>query len=129
MDIYESSPVISQERLGEGEGSLIHLRTPEGSVTAPKMILAVNGHAQSFGYFKQRFMHVFTYASMTRPLNRMRKANAWVAKAEWDIIPAEPMGSTVRRMADDRILIRNRFTYDASMEVSESQGRPHGPGP
>ena len=37
-------------------------------MTAPKVILAVNGHLNSFGFLKGQLMHVFTYASMTRPL-------------------------------------------------------------
>ena len=39
-------------------------------MTAPKVILGVNGHVQDFGHFSGRLMHVFTYASMTAPFAR-----------------------------------------------------------
>ena len=42
----------------------------------------------------------------------------------WGITPADPMGSTVRRHGGEggsRIVIRNRWTYDPSMEVSEGR--------
>ena len=37
----------------------------------------------------------------------------------WDITPADPLGTTVRRISGtggDRIVIRNRFTYDPGLE-------------
>jgi len=42
-------------------------------------------------------------------------------EANWAFTPADPMGSTVRSISGiggDRIIVRNRFTYDPSMEVS-----------
>jgi glycine/D-amino acid oxidase-like deaminating enzyme len=56
VDIRENSPVVGLERRGQ----VWTARTPSGSVTAPKVILAVNGHIQDFGHFKGRLMHVFT---------------------------------------------------------------------
>ena len=75
------------------------------------MILAVNGHAESFGYFERRLMHVFTYASMTRALTVDEVARLGGAPI-WGATPADPMGTTVRRISGvggDRIVIRNRF--------------------
>ena len=65
--IYERSPVTALTRLGNGGGSW-RAETPAGAVTAPKVVLAVNGHAESFGFFERRLMHVILYASMTRAL-------------------------------------------------------------
>lgn len=125
--VYENSPVTSLARNGERWRAL----TPGGSVEAPKVILAVNGHAESFGYFRRRLMHVFTYASMTRALTTGEVARLGGAQI-WGATPADPMGTTVRRISGvggDRIVIRNRFTYDPSMEVGERRiarvGRDH----
>ncbi len=115
IQIYENSPVIGLTRNGDWIA-----RTPTGSVSASKVILAVNGHLNSFGFLKNRLMHVFTYASMTRVLKPNESAKLG-GKSVWGITPANPMGTTVRRIkaADgDRILVRNRFTFDPSMEVS-----------
>ena len=94
---------------------------PEGHVTARVVILAVNGHAESFGFFKRRLMHVFTYASMTRALAAV-EINRFGGERRWGVLPADPMGSTIRRIAGaggDRIVVRSRFTYDPTMEISE----------
>ncbi|WP_282608512.1 FAD-binding oxidoreductase [Pelagibius sp. Alg239-R121] len=127
VSLHEQTPVTGLERK---DGAWI-ATTPKGSVSAPKVILAVNGHAESFGYFKRRLMHVFTYASMTRAMNG-EEVKALGGQPVWGCTPADPMGTTVRRISGtggDRIVIRNRFTYDPSMEVSDRRiaavGRDH----
>ncbi len=127
VSIFESSPVTSLTLAGE----IWRATTPKGAVEAPCVILAVNGHAESFGYFQRRLMHVFTYASMTRALTTAEVARLGGAPV-WGATPADPMGTTVRRISGtggDRIVIRNRFTYDPTMEVSDARiatvGRDH----
>lgn len=121
--IFENSPVV---RIEAGAQHVVH--TSLGSVTAPRVILAVNGHAESFGFYRHRLMHVFTYASMTRRLTRDEERRLGGAP-EWALIPADPMGTTVRRTRDGRIVIRNTFTYNPGMETSDRQvtriGRRH----
>ncbi len=120
-ELFEQSPVTALDR----QGGDWRAETPKGSVTAPRAILAVNGHAESFGFFKRRLMHVFTYASMTRALTA-EEVTALGGKPRWGVLPADPMGTTVRRISGtggDRIVVRNRFTYDPGMEVSEARLR------
>jgi glycine/D-amino acid oxidase-like deaminating enzyme len=122
--LYEQSPVTDLSR----EGSDWVAQTPKGRVSAGKVILAVNGHANSFGLFKGRLLHVFTYASMTRALSGDEVARLG-GQPRWGVTPADPMGTTVRRIfgtGGDRIVIRNRFTCDPSMEVSEARIRAVG---
>lgn len=117
-ELYENSPVTLLER----QGAVWKATTPLGSVTAPKVILAVNGHIQSFGHFQHRLMHVFTYASMTSGIGPRDGGRAFSGKPRWAVLPADPMGATVRKITDrqgkGRIVVRTRFTYDPSMEVS-----------
>jgi glycine/D-amino acid oxidase-like deaminating enzyme len=119
-DIYENSPVVSLER----EGTLWAARTPHGTVRAPKVILAVNGHIEDFGHFGGRLMHVFTYASMTRGLRPGMAGHGRTGVAAWGVLPADPMGATMRKIThgdEERIVIRTRFTYDPSLKVSEAR--------
>ena len=119
LQIHEASPVVALERAGPDWRA----GTPAGSVTSPVVILAVNGHAESFGFFEQRLMHVFTYASMTRALSEDEVRRLGGAR-RWGVLPADPMGSTVRRIAGtggDRIVVRNRFTFNPTLEVTERQ--------
>ena len=115
--IHETSPATGYAK--QADSWLV--TTPKARIAAKRVIMAVNGHAENFGFFRQRLMHVFTYASMTEGLNpsQMRALGGMPA---WGITPADPMGSTVRRhrgVGGSRIIIRNRWTYDPSMEVSE----------
>lgn len=117
--IAEESPVTGLTR----DGGVWRAETPVGEVRAPNVILAVNGHVQSFGHFAGRLMHVFTYASMTAPLTAAQTARLG-GERSWGITPADPLGTTVRRIVSadgDRIVVRNRFTFDPSMEVPEER--------
>lgn len=122
--VYERSPV---QRIAR-EGALWRLDSTRGSVSAERVILGVNGHAESFGFYRRRLMHIFTYASMTDVLSPAQAA-ALGGEQTWGITPADPMGATVRRIRSDngdRIVFRSRFTYDPSMEVSERRLRAVG---
>jgi glycine/D-amino acid oxidase-like deaminating enzyme len=105
VDIYENSPVIAMER-ADGVWKVC---TPQGSVSASKVILSVNGHLQSFGFLKQRLMHIFLYASMTRALS-VEEVRKLGGEPSWGVAPANPFGSSVRKISGvggHRILMRN----------------------
>ena len=121
--IYEESPALEIETGGE-----ISVRTPKGRVRTRRLVLTVNGQIESFGLFRRRLMHVYTFGSMTRPLSSSEQS-ALGGEASWGLIPADPMGTTLRRLADGRIVVRNTFTYNPDMATSEAQveriGRLH----
>jgi len=119
VQLFENSPVTAIERSGTDWTAM----TPEGRVTAPKVILAVNGHAESFGFFRQRLMHIMLYASMTRCLSE-DEVRSLGGEAAWGCTPSDPMGSTVRRITGsggDRIVVRNRVSWDPSMEITDAR--------
>lgn len=117
--LYETSPVLSFKRVGSGWW----VQTPEGAIDCGNIILAVNGHAESFGFFRRRLMHVFTYASMSHAMTA-EQLGILGGHPNWSLTPADPMGVTVRKIADiagERLLVRSRFTYDPSMEVGKGR--------
>ena len=116
--LHENAPVKELRRNGVWEAI-----TPSGRVRAPRVILAVNGHAESFGQFRGRLLHVFLYASMTRALTADEVARLG-GEAEWGLTPADPMGSTVRRISGTggaRIVIRNQVSYAPGLDLSEAR--------
>ena len=115
VEIYENSPVVSIETRPEHV-----IATPRAEIRAPRLILANNGHIENFGFFRRRVMHIFTFASMTRRLSGV-EVKSLGGKSNWALIPADPMGSTVRRISEDRIVVRNTFTYNPDMRTSERQ--------
>ena len=121
--IYEDSPALEIETGGD-----MPVRTPKGRIRTRHLVLTVNGQIESFGFFQRRLMHVFTFGSMTRPLTSSEQA-ALGGEESWGLIPADPMGSTIRRLRDGRIVVRNTFTYNPDMTTSAAQvdriGRQH----
>ena len=121
--IYENSPVISLEEEGVHDGQKVwKAKTNLGSISSPKVILAVNGLVEKFGYFQNRLMTIFTYSSLSRELT-LDESNMLGGSQEWGLTSADAMGSSVRRISGiggNRILIRNRWSYNPSMEASDS---------
>lgn len=117
--IYEDSAVTELQRSGD----VWRVSTPRGCVQSPQVILTVNGHLQSFGYYTKHLIHVFTYGSMTRALTD-REVALLGGELRWALTPADPLGTTVRRISGiggHRLIVRNRATYDPSMQVNEKR--------
>lgn len=118
VSFHENSPVTN---IVLGDEHIVE--TPKAKVRAKNIILAVNGHIQSFGFFEKRLLHVFTYASLTRALTE-NEVKTLGGEQNWGILPADPMGTTVRRFVgasgESRILIRNHATLNQSLEASSS---------
>ena len=119
--LFENSAVVElSKQQNQASESRWSAKTANGEVKSDKVILAVNGMVERFGFFQQRLMHVFTYASMTRMLTA-EEVKKLGGQPTWSFTSADPMGSSVRRLSGsggDRLMVRNRFTYDPSMEVS-----------
>lgn len=119
--LFEQTPAVSFER--KGGGWLV--RTPKGSVESPRIVLANNGYAERFGFFRGKLLHVFTYASMTEAFDPSRLGG----QRAWAATPASPMGTTLRRIRGregDRLLVRSRYTYNPGLHVGEGTLRRAG---
>jgi len=106
VSLYENTPINDVEY-----GDKVVLRHANGSITADKLVLTTNAFGMSFGFLKGRMLPVFTYASITRPLSEDEQAHLG-GKPNWGVIPADPFGTTLRRTVDNRLLIRNSFSYN-----------------
>jgi glycine/D-amino acid oxidase-like deaminating enzyme len=114
VTVFERSPVtqISYE-------NDIHITTDNGSLRAPKMILAVNGFAARFGYWKHRLVNAVLHASLTRPITPSEQ-DAYGIEKPWGLTPANAfVGITMRYTNDRRILIRHGLEYSPKQRVSE----------
>ncbi|MDN3556210.1 NAD(P)/FAD-dependent oxidoreductase [Halomonas maura] len=115
--LYEDTPVRKIE-----VGKPHTLVTDQGRVHAPRLVLANNAYAAQFGELglKGRILPVYTYGSLTRPLAPQQVAELG-GEQSWGLIPADPMGTTVRRMGSGRICIRNSFTYNPRLTAGASR--------
>ena len=106
VSLYEHTPITDVEY-----GDKVVLRHAKGSITADKLVLTTNAFGMSFGFLKGRMLPVFTYGSITRPLTAEEQARLG-GNPYWGVIPADPFGTTMRRTVDNRLLIRNSFSYN-----------------
>jgi glycine/D-amino acid oxidase-like deaminating enzyme len=115
--IYENSAALSFARKGENWC----VKTAKGHVTGAKIILAVNGHLESFGIAKGRLLQLFLYASMTPELDAETRARLGGAD-RWGVTPSDPMGTTVRRIdtaqGGHRIITRTCATLRPDMQTN-----------
>jgi glycine/D-amino acid oxidase-like deaminating enzyme len=88
-----------------------------GKIVAKRVILCTNAYAATFGGHPNGLLPVYTFASMTRVMNP-EEVKRLGGTRSWALIPADPMGSTVRRLITDRICVRNHFAFRPNLEVS-----------
>ena len=106
VELFEDSPVLRfQRRAGEWE-----LSTPEGGLTTPRLIVAANGYAPDLGVLKRRIFPLYTFAGLTRRLEPEEQALVG-AEDEWGLVAQDPLGSSLRRTRDQRLLVRNSVYY------------------
>jgi glycine/D-amino acid oxidase-like deaminating enzyme len=117
VTIFECTPVTGFAATGTGW----RLTTPKGRVSAAKVILANNGHLESFGFKQGRLMHIMLNACMTTelPADALRSLGG---QDTWGATPSDPMGCTVRRISTaqggNRIVIRQGGYYRPDMATS-----------
>ncbi|ARM92489.1 FAD dependent oxidoreductase protein (plasmid) [Rhizobium sp. CIAT894] len=122
VDIFEHSPVTSLKR----ENGTWTAASPQGTVTASKVIVGVNGHINDFGYYRRRLMHFYGYASMTAPFAAEDLGRKASGRDRWALLPADAMGATVRKITSggqSRIVLRTRWTYDTTIALTERRLR------
>jgi glycine/D-amino acid oxidase-like deaminating enzyme len=115
---HEHSPVVDfDDRNG------VTLTTPKGSVFAPRMIVAVNGLAERFGFFKGRLLNFAAHASLSRPMTPEERAELGGVD-DWGLTPANAFaGITMRLTRDQRILIRQNIHFCPGLRQSDARRR------
>jgi len=121
VTLYENSPVTNAEF-----GDKIKLQTLNGSITADKAIIAVNGFAMQFGFWKGKLLNFAAHASITRPLTSLEQ-NRLGDIDPWGSTPANAFaGITMRYTNDRRILIRQKIHYCPRMRQSDQRRKKIG---
>ena len=120
--IFEDSPVLELIRLDQGWS----LRTAAGRVDAGAVLLANNGHLESFGFARGRLMHVFLFACMTEELSK-DTLDRLGGEDNWGVTPSDPMGTTLRRIATaqggNRIVTRTMSRFLPDMATTDGDMR------
>ena len=116
VELYENSPVLEVDYANG-----IAVKTPHGSVYAPKMILAVNGLSDQFGFYKNRLLRFAAHASLSRPLTADEQ-KAYGVEEDWGLTPANAfVGITMRYTPDRRLLIRQNIHLQQSHGITDQR--------
>lgn len=117
ITVYEESPVTSFET-----GPPHRLVSPGGTLTADRLFIATNGYTPFLGYLQDRIFPLYTFGSLTRVLTEEEQAILG-GENEWGILAMDPMGSSVRRTRDQRLLIRNTILHNNKLQVPAKRRR------
>ena len=115
VTVFELSAVKKMEPRGQRKLLIFGA----GTIEAKQVVLCTNAYAASFGGHPNGLLPVYTFASMTRVMNEDEIARLG-GQHSWALIPADPMGTTVRRLATNRICVRNHFAFRPNVSVSDS---------
>ncbi|MDG0024386.1 FAD-binding oxidoreductase [Trinickia sp. Y13] len=115
VTVYEMSAV---KRIDDRSDTKV-LSFEQGSIAAKHVILCTNAYAAAFGGHPNGLLPVYTFASLTGVMTADEVDRLGGARS-WALIPADPMGTTVRRLATDRICVRNHFAFRPGLEVSQA---------
>lgn len=99
----------------------VQAQTPGGTVRAARMILAANGFSDQFGFMANKFVHIATHASLTRPLTDEEMTTYGVTEP-WGVTPINAAGGiTMRFTPDRRILIRQQMDIATSRATTRAR--------
>ncbi|MBD8528933.1 MULTISPECIES: FAD-binding oxidoreductase [unclassified Massilia] len=110
VTLYENTAITTVDY-----GDKVTLGHARGRIVTDKLVLANNAFGARFGFLKQTVLPMYLYASLSRPLTEAEQAQLG-GKPFWGVIPADPFGSTVRRTHDNRILVRNSFSFNPDQQ-------------
>ena len=84
--------------------------TSGGAIRARKVFLCNAAYLTKCGFFDNTAIPVYTYGSMTRRLtaDELRQVGA---SGPFGVIPAESFGTTMRLTNDNRLFLRNVYSY------------------
>lgn len=114
IELYENTAVLS---LRESNSRWL-IETPEGNITANKVIVANNAFAKSLGIGKSQLVAMYTYAGITPVLGNSDLENLGSDK-NWGLLPTHRLGSTLRRTEDGRLLVRCLYSYEREMQPQQ----------
>lgn len=106
VTVHENTPITAVQFGGAKQ----ICETPNGKITAGNVIICAAGYLTRFGFFENRAIPLYTFASMTRQLTQGELVHVGNRQA-YGLIPANSFGTTVRRTSDDRLFLRNVYAY------------------
>lgn len=113
VQLWEKEAVIGIDGNGPYK-----VRTASTTLTAQRVIITNNGFASKLGFARDRVFTIYTYAAMTPVLSAEEQAK-FGAEGEWGVLPANRLGTTLRRTLDGRFLVRSSYSYEKERPLAD----------
>jgi glycine/D-amino acid oxidase-like deaminating enzyme len=113
VQLWEGEPVIGLD----GDGPF-QVETATATLKARRVIVANNGFARKLGFARDRIFTIYTYAAMTPELSEAEQTRLGI-NHEWGVIPANRLGTTLRRTLDGRFMVRSAYSYEQEQNIGE----------
>src|SRR5690606_13669337 len=98
------------------------LQTAGGAVSAKSIAFANNGFVSKFGYLKLRMANIFTYAAVTKAISE-NDVKYLGQSDHWGLLPSHRLGTTLRRIGPDRLMVRSLYAHEAEVSAQEAQDK------
>ncbi|MEX0964238.1 MAG: FAD-binding oxidoreductase [Pseudohongiellaceae bacterium] len=107
VQLYENTPALSIEQ----HQSRWKVATPDGTISARKLVLANNAFSKELGIARSRLVAMYTYAGLT-PVFEQAILNELGSESSWGLLPTHRLGSTLRKTSDGRLMVRSMYGYE-----------------
>ena len=113
ISVYENSPVHTID-----EDRPVRVRCDGGTVSAGRCLVTSNTHLRAFIGSSANLIPLMTFAAITKPLGP-KQAVGRQDNSIWGVVPSSLFGTSMRRLGDDRLLVRNTYAFAADYNVPE----------
>jgi len=113
VQLWEGEPVLAIE-----PGRPHRVVTPSMQLITPRVVIANNGFARKLGFARDRVFTIYTYAAFTPQLDSTELAKLGCAP-EWGVIPANRLGTTLRKATSGRFMVRSAYSYEQEQPLSQ----------
>jgi glycine/D-amino acid oxidase-like deaminating enzyme len=90
-------------------------------VKCKQLALATNGFIPKLGYLKSRMATIYTYAAVTEEIADARLGEIGESEA-WGLLPSHRLGTTLRRIGRNRVMVRSLYAHDAEIDQRQATG-------
>ncbi len=115
VSVFEKTPVTQIDH----EPQHHICETPNGVIRARVVLFCNAAYLTKSGYFENTAIPVYTYGSMTRALTN-DELKLVGARCSFGVIPAESFGTTMRLTHDNRLFLRNVYSYARGFRSKQS---------
>lgn len=112
VTLFENSPVLDLQ-----EGAPWRLRTPHAEITADIVILATNAAIKQFGFWRDSLVTIHTFAGISEAMDEADAAK--LGAPVWGVLPAHRLGTTMRRVGTNRLMVRSLYAYEKPLDQEE----------